>query len=689
MDSGDSLDSLDDLLSMAEAAPQQSETTVGENEHGADSGISVDSLLADAAEISAPARHEEPEPNPAEEPAASPQPSQSAPDSPAMETASLDALLSEQARGEPSAPTATHPADGLDDLLASAHPQEATPVAPEPPSVPSSETAASPQPADEAQASAPTSIAAPSLEDLDALLATAEPSDIGRSEPVAHEAPLSPTAVDMDDFEAMLAEAAQPVVAVDFQPEPELPEPVTPEPSPVEQGDEFEALLAEAAQQVVPHALQSGAGHEDTEERGAATAQPQASSDEDEGMVDEGPRPDQGQAEMEQASLEPESAEEAAAQAQTDSQVTPEAQGMPEESTEMAAESQVDAGEQQNAPVPASPTGLPDVAEGGVYEEPSSAVADSPASLAASKPEEEQPAPNLLETHARAVDAATQANEATTHAVTAWEQAFEASSRAAEAAEAVNELTTRLAQCEQALQQANQRVAELENMLQAQEVRLAEASQRPAPEDVLGALFEDGHPLHDKLVAFMAMTAQGALEQAEPADDARLSRCEHELQETAQRLAVLEQAEPADDARLSRCEHELQETAQRLAVLEQVMPTEDSRVVQCEHGVQDLGQRLEVLEAAVQSQAKAVLPSAETASADAAALEEHIRTVATVARSNAARMDALEERVDALEPVFNERVEKAAAAAAARVLREEIGRLLEQGREADTANGSS
>ena len=42
-----------------------------------------------------------------------------------------------------------------------------------------------------------------------------------------------------------------------------------------------------------------------------------------------------------------------------------------------------------------------------------------------------------------------------------------------------------------------------------------------------------------------------------------------------------------------------------------------------------------------------------------------------------ARLDALEKRLDELTPAFNERIEKAAASAAARILREEIARLLQ------------
>ena len=61
-----------------------------------------------------------------------------------------------------------------------------------------------------------------------------------------------------------------------------------------------------------------------------------------------------------------------------------------------------------------------------------------------------------------------------------------------------------------------------------------------------------------------------------------------------------------------------------------------------------------------------------------ALIDERLQPVIAAARSANARIDALETRLDALEPRFNDRVEKAAAAAAARILREEISRLLEE-----------
>lgn len=59
------------------------------------------------------------------------------------------------------------------------------------------------------------------------------------------------------------------------------------------------------------------------------------------------------------------------------------------------------------------------------------------------------------------------------------------------------------------------------------------------------------------------------------------------------------------------------------------------------------------------------------------ALAERLDNADLMLRGTSARLDSIEERLDGLEPRFNEQVEKSAAAAAARILREEIARLLE------------
>ena len=145
-----------------------------------------------------------------------------------------------------------------------------------------------------------------------------------------------------------------------------------------------------------------------------------------------------------------------------------------------------------------------------------------------------------------------------------------------------------------------------------------------------------------------------------------------------------------------------------------------SRVEHCEHALQEAGERIIALETALESQihafndlaaaslprqelenmfveghplhqylmnciekavavALASAPDAEANAEDAPSLvEEKLQPVVTATRSASARLDALESRLDALEPRFNDRVERAAAAAAARILREEIGRLIEE-----------
>ena len=59
------------------------------------------------------------------------------------------------------------------------------------------------------------------------------------------------------------------------------------------------------------------------------------------------------------------------------------------------------------------------------------------------------------------------------------------------------------------------------------------------------------------------------------------------------------------------------------------------------------------------------------------ALGERLHNLSLMGKSVSARMDALESRLDTLEPRFNQQVEKAAAGAAARILREEIAKLVQ------------
>ena len=144
-------------------------------------------------------------------------------------------------------------------------------------------------------------------------------------------------------------------------------------------------------------------------------------------------------------------------------------------------------------------------------------------------------------------------------------------------------------------------------------------------------------------------------------------------------------------ARVEQCEAALQEAGDRIIALETALEAQI-------HASQELAasslprQELEdmfveghplhqslmdcIAKAVAAALASAPAPLAEHDDAQSL-VDERLQPVVTAARSATARIDALETRLDALEPRFNDRVERAAAAAAARILREEIGRLLE------------
>ena len=84
----------------------------------------------------------------------------------------------------------------------------------------------------------------------------------------------------------------------------------------------------------------------------------------------------------------------------------------------------------------------------------------------------------------------------------------------------------------------------------------------------------------------------------------------------------------------------------------------------------ELTARLESVEAAAQAAAAAAQADSETG--------ERLNALETQAGSILARLEALESHLNDMAPDFNARIEKAAAAAAARILREEIAALLKE-----------
>ncbi|QCC84640.1 hypothetical protein DDIC_01835 [Desulfovibrio desulfuricans] len=147
----------------------------------------------------------------------------------------------------------------------------------------------------------------------------------------------------------------------------------------------------------------------------------------------------------------------------------------------------------------------------------------------------------------------------------------------------------------------------------------------------------------------------------------RVEQCERALQEAGERIIALETALESQIA----ASHELAAAALPRQELEGMFmeghPLHQG-LIEC------IGRAVTEAMAAM----PAAAPAPQSNAADVQAIvDERLQPVITAARSATARIDALEIRLDALEPRFNDRVERAAAAAAARILREEIGRLLE------------
>ena len=181
------------------------------------------------------------------------------------------------------------------------------------------------------------------------------------------------------------------------------------------------------------------------------------------------------------------------------------------------------------------------------------------------------------------------------------------------------------------------------------------------------------HALDAFAQAFDASTRAADAASAVDTLAARVEHCERALQEAGERIIALETALESQIAAL----HNLTATALPRQELEGMFmeghPLHQGLMECISKAV------AETLAAAPATAPTDALAPAQHTTADVQALiDEQLQPVITAARIATARIDSLESRLDALEPRFNDRIEKAAAAAAARILREEIGRLLEE-----------
>ncbi len=127
------------------------------------------------------------------------------------------------------------------------------------------------------------------------------------------------------------------------------------------------------------------------------------------------------------------------------------------------------------------------------------------------------------------------------------------------------------------------------------------------------------------------------------------------------------------NVRLRHCEAELADARARIAALERASGAAAASLEDLLRDGSPLHDRFAGLIASSVRQALQSAPAGITEQV----LDERLQAVNLSSKSISARMDALETRLDHLEPRFNAQVEKAAAGAAARILREEIATLVQ------------
>ena len=189
----------------------------------------------------------------------------------------------------------------------------------------------------------------------------------------------------------------------------------------------------------------------------------------------------------------------------------------------------------------------------------------------------------------------------------------------------------------------------------------------PAVSGDSGALADLGTRL--EVLEALFWTAQERLDSMEsglsgaPQADAAQSRLDEltarleSVEAAAQAAAAAAQADSETGERLNQ-QLEAQQAAQQAA--------QDATQTRLD----ELAARLESAEAAAQAAADAAQADSETG--------ERLNALETQAGSILARLEALESHLNDMAPDFNARIEKAAAAAAARILREEIAALLKE-----------
>ncbi len=263
-------------------------------------------------------------------------------------------------------------------------------------------------------------------------------------------------------------------------------------------------------------------------------------------------------------------------------------------------------------------------------------------------------------------------------------------------------LAARVAQCEQALESMSGRVAAVE--------AAAAAPAEPAVDPALGKRLAQCEQVVKSLLGRVAaVEAAPASTPAEPVADPalaeRLAACESAVSAVSGRVDAVEAAAAApaaDDTaplrdELSECGRSLSALAERVATLEEGARGASDAVLKesleaaCQASETTLRsaldsarqERNDLFAALPGLVAEAVRQVVGQAAAPAAAalpdgLREELDRLGMQCRSMAARLDALEKRLDDMQPAFNANIEKAAAAAMSRLLNEQIAKLTQE-----------
>lgn len=226
----------------------------------------------------------------------------------------------------------------------------------------------------------------------------------------------------------------------------------------------------------------------------------------------------------------------------------------------------------------------------------------------------------------------------------------------------------------------------LDNLAQRLEQLSSAGEQNEILADRLTGLENEAKETAPRILALEGkVDALPAIENVETALMAKIGSVEREGQETREnldvlenRLGVLEAGKDSESEIHTRLESIANENAASLKRLENLeeslnnLARETRETNSAPPGFEELK---EGLESRIENFEKK-LRLLEDIAVKTSEIASQIQALDTTAKSVAYRMDAVEARLDNLEPRFNKEIEKAATSVVSRILREEIGRLL-------------